>query len=82
MEKAYCKKEYLMSVDNKNNVKYFFMKNSIYNIYYSDDFYCWVELDYGMLQAFYLNVNKHPRFDDYFYTLKELRKLKISELEK
>lgn len=79
MKKAYCKRNYCTI--SKEDINFSFIENLCYNVYYSDDVYCWVGLKNGMIQAFYLNINKHPRFKDYFYNTKELRKFKLSKIE-
>ena len=83
MEKAYCKKEFCISENKKANLKYTFQEGYFYNVYYSDNVYCWVLHENGMIHAFYLvnSLNNLPTFKDYFYTLKELRKIKISKIE-
>ena len=78
MKKVYCKKNYCTI--SKEDISFSFINDSFYAVYFIDDVYCWIALNNGVVQAFYFDINIQPRFKDYFYTINELRKLKIFKL--
>jgi len=73
MKKVYCKKKFNLA---KNS---YFEKDSYYDVVSFDDGYYWISLGNGMVQLFYI-IDKKPKFEDYFYTIKQVRKIKLSKL--
>jgi len=74
--KAYCKKKLL------SNSNEYYTKSKYYNIQSKNDEFYIVTTNYGFGLSFKIktDINSNWNFEEYFYTQKKLRKIKIKKL--